>query len=117
MLQELDLLKGRLKQLIYQHDNEYRRTGKLLQEAERLIEDQLARLNSFRSTREEIGKKFRKRIPSAIRPELPRTSDGLSCRNGVQTDRVDTNGHSPAAVTLQRAEISNCVNRTLPASD
>jgi hypothetical protein len=70
MGEELDLLKGRLRRLIYQHHNESRPTVKLLREAERSIEDQFARLNSLRSAREEIGRRFRKRIPSTIRPEL-----------------------------------------------
>lgn len=65
MLQELETLKSRLKQLLYEGASERGRTRALLREKERKIEDRLAMLDSMETTWEEIGKKFRKKTPLA----------------------------------------------------
>lgn len=65
MLEELELLKTQLKELLYENASELRRTRALLLDNERKVEDRFAKLHSFQTMREEIGKKLRKRIPLA----------------------------------------------------
>jgi len=66
MLQELESLKARLKELLNENLDELHRTEELLLDNERKLEDRVAKLNSFQTMREEIGKKFRKRVAHAV---------------------------------------------------
>lgn len=60
MVQELVLLKGRLRELLYDGTDELSRTRELLRINERRMEDHFAQLDSFQTMREELSRKFRK---------------------------------------------------------
>ena len=62
MLQELDSLKGRLKELLHENTDEFSRTRELLRVNERRIEDRVAQLDSFQTRREKLCRRFRKTV-------------------------------------------------------
>jgi hypothetical protein len=64
MLRELDSLKGLLKELLHENNDERSRSGELLRINERRIEDRVAHLDSFQTRREKLGRKFRKTVPT-----------------------------------------------------
>lgn len=77
MFEELEQLRTQLRKLLCEDAGERRRTRELLLDSERKIEDRFAKLASFQTKREEMGKKFRKRVAHAVaRPVPKRTSAG-----------------------------------------
>lgn len=60
MFQELDLLRDRLKDLLHENTDELSRSQELLRINERRLEERFAKLDSFQTMREQLGRKFRK---------------------------------------------------------